>query len=99
MTHRFAITAFAVALCFISCVIAAAEPLVLTWEPNSEPDIAGYIVYYGLSSREYTVSVDVGDRTSFQLEGNASYQYYFALRAYNRRGQQSEFSAEVSSAD
>jgi cell wall-associated protease len=61
--------------------------------------VAGYIVYYGLNSGDYTVSVDVGNQTSFQTDTNPIYRYYFAVRAYNAAGLQSAFSPEVSTAD
>lgn len=76
---------------------AAAATVTLTWAPNPEPDIAGYVVYYGTSSGLYSTSVDVGSQTSFQfVEPDSTTRYYFAVSAYNVSGARSELSAEVS---
>ncbi len=55
----------------------------LAWDPNTEPDIAEYVIYTGSSSRAYDVSVDVGNQTTYRLSGLADRQsYYFAVTAY-----------------
>jgi hypothetical protein len=75
--------------------IHAAE-ITLAWDRNSEPDIAGYRVYYGRESRSYTNVVDVGNYTSCVIadleDGKA---YYFAATAYNTDGYESGYSNEV----
>jgi hypothetical protein len=54
----------------------------LAWDPNTEPDIAEYVIYTGSSSRAYDVSVDVGNQTTYRLSGLADRQtYYFAVTA------------------
>jgi hypothetical protein len=69
----------------------------LAWNPNTEPDLAGYTVHYGTTSGAYTHSVDVGSRTSWQVEGlEGSRVYYFVVRAYNTSGMTSAPSQEVS---
>jgi hypothetical protein len=69
----------------------------LAWDPNPEPDIAGYIVRYGTQSRTYTGSVDVGNSTTGDVTGLANGQrYYFALEAYNSGGLHSPLSDEIS---
>lgn len=83
-----------------SVTAAAAATVELTWDPNPEPNIAGYIVFYGTSSGQYTVSVDVGNHTSFRfVTPDPSSRYYLAVRAYNVSGMQSGFSAEVSTSN
>ena len=52
------------------------------WDANSEPDIAGYILYYGNSSGVYSNQVDVGNRTSYSLSIDWSRTWFFALQAY-----------------
>ena len=82
----------------LSLVSAQAGQVVLEWNPNTEPVLGGYIVYYGQESKNYSSSVDVGNQTSFTLydlvDGKT---YYFAVTAYNyNRTFESGFSNEVS---
>jgi alpha-glucosidase len=61
------------------------------------PNIAGYVLYYGPSSRSYEVSIDVGHQTAYRLTGLADGQrYYVAVTAYDTEGNESAFSNEVS---
>ena len=65
------------------------------WDANSEPDIAGYILYYGNSSGVYSNQVDVGNRTSYSLSIDWSRTWFFALQAYSTAGLTSPLSGEV----
>ena len=60
----------------------------LTWRASTARDTAGYMVYYGTARGEYLAKdspVDVGNRTSFRLEGlNNGTLYFFAIAAYSR---------------
>ena len=68
----------------------------LTWDPNSEPDLAGYDIYYGTSSGNYQWNIDVGNVTTYTLTGlNMGVTYYIAATAYNTQGLESGFSNEV----
>lgn len=69
----------------------------LAWNVNPEPDIAGYKIYIGHSSRKYTQNFDVGNQTTYVTEPVIPGRpYYFAVTAYNTAGLESEHSAEVS---
>jgi PKD repeat protein len=69
----------------------------LQWDPNPEPDIAGYKVHWGTSPRVYQKSMDVGAVTSYELSGlDDGVTYYFAVTAYNVAGLESDYSNEVS---
>ena len=69
----------------------------LAWDPNTEPDVAGYQIYYGTSSRNYRYSVDVGNVTTFTIQGlTQGVTYYIALTAYDSADNESDFSNEVS---
>ena len=75
----------------------AAGTVTLAWSPNPEPDVAGYVVYWGNASGQYSSTVDVGGSLSFQfVEPDPSLRYYFAVAAYNLDGGRSELSSEVS---
>jgi len=88
-----------VAILFLSPVYshtANAADVTLEWDPNPEPDIAGYEVYYGVSSRNYSEMIDVGNFTICTI-GNleTGVTYYFAAKAYNTDGYRSDYSDEV----
>lgn len=75
---------------------AEAATVTLAWDPNSEPDIAGYKLSYGTTSGQYTTTVDVGHVTTHTLTNLAGgVTYYFVLQAYNASGT-SPYSNEVS---
>jgi hypothetical protein len=66
----------------------------LVWDRNPEPDIAGYNVYYGRISGDYTRLVTVTDpRARIGVRGSRT--VYFAVTAYNTSGVESALSEEV----
>ena len=77
-------------------VYAYEVQLTLTWNPNDESGLAGYKIYYGISSGIYEATVDVGNNTSCALTGlEEGVIYYCAVTAYDRDDNESEFSEEV----
>jgi len=73
-----------------------AGDVTMTWDPSASTDIAGYKLYWGESSKQYSESVDVGKSTTHTITGLSSGQtYYFAVTAYNSIGLESDFSNEV----
>ena len=69
----------------------------VSWDPNAEPDLAGYKAYYGTSSRNYSQSIDMGNVINYTVSGLAEGQtYYFTVTAYNSSGLESDYSNEVS---
>jgi hypothetical protein len=75
--------------------LRAAE-VTLAWDPNPEPTVQGYRVYYGKSSGFYTGVVDVGNRTECVITGlDPGTTYFFACTAYNSSGDESNFSGEI----
>jgi large repetitive protein len=76
---------------------AKGESVTLAWDPNQEPDIAAYIVYWGTGSRNYPWNHDVGTQTTYPVLGlQAGQKYFFAVKAKNGAGQFSDYSAEIS---
>jgi hypothetical protein len=54
------------------------------------------MVYYGTSSGDYDVSLEVGNWTSVTIAGlDNSETYYFTATAYSIYGEESDFSNEV----
>ena len=86
---------------FISCHLTWAAELNFSWLANSEPDVAGYRLYYGDSSRNYTDSIEIGHypvdgRINGTIYGlDISQTYYFAATAYSATGEESDFSNEI----
>jgi len=68
----------------------------ITWDPNTETDLAGYRVYYGVSSGDYDAYVEVGNQIGATVSGLAyGMAYYFAATAYDLAGNESAYSNEV----
>ncbi len=78
-----------------AAVVDNSQSVLLAWSPNRESDLQGYKIYYGTSSRNYTVSIDVGKITSYTVNGlSLGRTYYFALKAVDTAGNQSGYSTE-----
>jgi len=76
---------------------AEAAYLDLVWDPNTEPDLAGYNVYYGTESENYAYFIDVGITTTYRLDGLLDgVAYYIAVTAYDTSDNESDCSNEVS---
>lgn len=97
----------AISSVLFSLIILAVAPgeaasVRLQWNTPTYPDgtpvtdIAGYRVYYGQTSKSYTVSLNVGNYLTANVSGLAKGQtYYFAVTTYNTVGLESTFSNEV----
>jgi hypothetical protein len=65
----------------------------LKWEPNKEPDLAGYeIVWRDTTSPVWTNSKAVGNVTSFTMKGMSKDNYFFGVRAIDKDGNRSPVS-------
>jgi len=73
----------------------------INWTPSTQNtdgstlvDLAGYRVVYGTSSTSLTQQVDLANAglTSYQVQNLNSGTYYFALKAYNTTGIESDLS-------
>ena len=68
----------------------------LTWDPNSESDLAGYKIYSGIQPGNYQNNIDVGNVTTYTLNDlDLGVIYYIAATAYNTQGLESGFSNEL----
>src|SRR5262245_29642399 len=76
--------------------IRAATVVQLSWDPNSEPDLAGYRIRYGVAPSTPTQMIDVGLVTSYSIMNlTAGTTYYFVVTAYDQAGNESLRSNEV----
>jgi hypothetical protein len=90
------IIALVLAWAATSYMAQAAISVNLAWDPNPEPDIAGYRLYYGSQSGVYSHSVDTGPSTEVTLASLAKgITYYIVVTAYNTAGYESLPSAEA----
>ena len=95
-------------LVLLLSVPAAAFPstVSLQWDPSTDPDLAGYRVYYqanssalpfaGSGAVEGAAPVNVSYSTSASISGlDPASSYYFAVTAYNSSGVESAYSNVV----
>ncbi len=87
------ITSFA----FFTMTNIFAEEVTITWNANTEADLAGYELHHGNQSRNYTMKdVVFGNITTHTIEIPNTGEYFFALKAFDTSGNASEFSDEIS---
>lgn len=62
----------------------------LKWEPNKEPDVAGYeIVWRDTTAAVWTNALWVGNVTSYTVKGMSKDNFFFGVRAVDRDGNKS----------
>ena len=79
------------------------DTALLSWTPPTEredgsalTDLAGYVIYYGLASGEYTREVEVGaGLSSYMIEGLSDGTWFFVMTAKDSSGLESDYSNEV----
>ena len=85
------------ALFFIFPMSAIAASMQISWNANTDSDLAGYKVYYGTTSGTYNANVNVGNVTTHTISDLSTGQtYYVAVTAYDTSANESEYSTEVS---
>ena len=89
---------------FLLVTPAGAYDLMLQWDPNSEPDVAGYVLYVddgtSVSTYEYfdtypLADIDPDNPSSIITGLQTDQDYYFVLTAYDAEGNESDFSEEI----
>jgi|ERR1051326_1993828 hypothetical protein len=68
--------------------------LLLSWDSSSSTNIDGYRLYYGLSSRNYDVSISLGKVNSISVPLQVDTNYFIAITSYNSQ-EESEYSEEI----
>ena len=81
---------------FVTGAFAETRSVTLSWDANSEQDIAGYKVYWGTASGVYDQFNDVSQTTAPVSDLTVGVRYYFAVTAYDLSGLESGYSDEVS---
>lgn len=73
-----------------------AAQIKLAWDPNTEPYLTGYKIYWGGTSQSYGSPIDIGNVTQYTLTGlTAGSTYFVAITAYGLPESESGFSNEV----
>lgn len=73
-------------------------PIILSWLPNTEPDLATYYLYVGRASGVYNVPgspINVGLVTTYTYTPNDGGFWYFIVKAQNTSGGLSDASNEI----
>jgi hypothetical protein len=85
------------ALLLLLCIGArGAQSVSLGWNPDTDPGVAGYNVYYGTSSGQYSSKLGAGANTVATITGlTEGTTNYFAVTAYNAAGVEGPRSAEI----
>ncbi|GAB7026139.1 dockerin type I repeat-containing protein [Geotalea toluenoxydans] len=92
--------------CFGASAQVFAKDVTLNWDRNTEPDLAGYKLYYKAGSSTGTFDgsdavqgkspVDVKNLNTFTLNGlDPAKDYFFEVTAYDASGNESAFSNMV----
>ena len=81
--------------------VSATSTATLAWDASTAPNLAGYRFYYGTAPRSYRQplgqGINVGIAMSYTVTGLSSgVTYYFAVTAFDRSGNESGYSTEVS---
>ena len=75
---------------------AAAATATLGWNASSSSDTAGYNLYYGTTSGNYTTKLAVGNVTSATISNlTAGVTYYFSATTVDTNGNESAYSNEA----
>lgn len=73
-----------------------AAKIQISWNPNTESDLAGYRIYYGTASGHYSYVLRLGNVHSVQIDGFLEgYTYYIAVTAFDASGNESGYSQEA----
>ncbi len=78
---------------------AASGIAILSWDPNTETDLAGYKIYLATASGTYAAPIATTpiDVTTYTVTGLApSTTYFFVVTVFNTDGTESSFSNEAS---
>jgi hypothetical protein len=77
--------------------IQAGQSVTLNWDPNSATNVAGYKIYFGTASQNYSQVVTVGNVTIATISAlTAGQTYYYAATTVDQAGNESTFSDETS---
>jgi hypothetical protein len=69
---------------------------VLGWSPPLDSSVAGFYLYYGTASGQYTSKINVGNTSTYKVPNlTLGLNYFFTVSSYTTDGTESELSAET----
>jgi len=82
---------------FLFASVCSAHKITLAWSPNSEPDLAGYRVFYRAEGANYNYTAPAweGTETTCEILDLGDGTYYFVARAFDVEELESGNSNEV----
>ena len=94
---------FAILIILLNTFAVSAGSAKLSWDAPSTnedgtplTDLAGFKIYYGTSSGNYTQNIDVGNVTTYTVASlTDGLAYYFVVTAYNTLKNESRYSVEI----
>lgn len=93
---RVALTIVCLLALTLCALTASAASVTLAWDANTETDLAGYNLYIGTNTRQYSTVIPAGLATTITTTNLAlGVTNYFAVTAFNTAGLESDFSNEV----
>ncbi len=96
MSRKVALLTLLAFALLLSPMVAYGAAVSLAWDANTEPDLAGYKIYYGTASGDYSHSIDVGNVTQCALADlDDGVTYYLAATAYDVDSNESAYSVEL----
>jgi hypothetical protein len=70
--------------------LSFAADVKFAWDANTEPDLAGYKLYYDQDGKPFDNEIDVGNVTTYTLTDlSIDTTYFFAVTAYDINGNES----------
>lgn len=88
-----------VILCLLQFAVPAraTSSVTLAWNPSGTTNVAGYKIYYGTTSHNYSAVVSAGNTTNATLTGLVpGATYYFSATTVDGAGNQSDYATEAS---
>lgn len=92
---RFLAASLASTLLLATASAHAGGGVTLSWNRNTEPNIAGYRIHYGPLAAPYSQMLDVKSNTASIPNLVTGTTYLFAVSAYDTTGAESEFSQPI----
>jgi hypothetical protein len=81
---------------FFASPVKASTTVNVMWNAIANTNIAGYKLYYGTVSQQYTNAIVAGNVTNTSISGILpGTTYYFAATSYNAAGWESAYSLEI----